>query len=134
MPTAWALYLNFRTGLVYLEIPLAIYQEINAEFAAISKVIEEKLVTTFLHRYEGTWIGGIAISRQLKESDNWQQDARNWLVGKGITNQGRVRSNNIANRECDGLLFRSGPEINIYRALKSRGMAFAPFQLGFAQY
>jgi hypothetical protein len=110
---------------VYLEIPQAIYQEINAELEAISKAIEEKL-GTFMHRYAGTWIGGIAISPQLIESENWQRDARDWLAGKGISNQGRVRSNNIANRECDGLLFRSSPEINIYRALKSRGVAFAP--------
>jgi hypothetical protein len=27
---------------------------------------------------------------------------------------------------CDGLLFRSQPEINLYKALKARGITFAP--------
>ncbi|NMG43814.1 hypothetical protein GPA22_08730 [Aromatoleum toluvorans] len=110
---------------VYLEVPQAIYLEINAELDAIAKAIQERL-GTFLHRYDRTWIGGIAISPQLIESESWQQDARDWLSGEGITNQGRVRSNNIASRQCDGLLFRSVPEINLYRALKSKGLTFAP--------
>jgi hypothetical protein len=110
---------------VYVEVPQPIYLEISAELDSVAKTIEEKL-GTFLHKYDGTWIGGVAISPQLIESENWQQDAKDWLSGNGITNQGRVRSNNIANRECDGLLFRSAPEINIYKALKSKGIAFAP--------
>lgn len=110
---------------VYLEVPQAIYLEIRGELSAISEAIQNKL-GTFMHRYAQTWIGGIAISPQLVESASWQEDARGWLSGKGITNQGRVRSNNIASRECDGLLFRSIPEINLYKALKSLGVTFAP--------
>lgn len=49
-----------------------------------------------------------------------------WLRGEGITNQGRVRSDNIAARAFDGLLFRSQPEINLYGALKAAGVSFAP--------
>jgi hypothetical protein len=37
-----------------------------------------------------------------------------------------VRSDNIAARQYDGLLFRSDEEINLYRALKSAGVSFAP--------
>jgi hypothetical protein len=110
---------------VYLEVPQRIYLEINTDLKSISSDIKEKL-GAFLHRYGQTWIGEIAISPQLIESENWQKEARDWLAGEGITNQGRVRSNNIASRQCDGLLFRSIPEINIYKALKSKGVAFAP--------
>ncbi|WP_299489164.1 hypothetical protein [Acaryochloris sp. IP29b_bin.137] len=109
---------------VYLEVPQRIYVEVNADLGSISQDIEEKL-TTFLNRYGQIWVK-IEISPQLIESKNWQYVARNWIAGEGITNQGRVRSNNIASRQCDGLLFRSGPEINIYKALKSKGVAFAP--------
>jgi hypothetical protein len=56
----------------------------------------------------------------------WRDKARTWLAGDGVTNQGRVRSDNIASRECDGLLFRSEPEILLYKALKSLGLSFAP--------
>ena len=110
---------------IYLEVPQAIYLEIRSELEDIGKEVHKK-IETFLHRYERTWIGDIAISPQLIESESWRQDARDWLSGEGISNQGRVRSSNIANRECDGLLFRSTPEINLYRALKSKGLTFAP--------
>lgn len=46
--------------------------------------------------------------------------------GERITNQGRVRSDNIAPLKCDGLLFRSYPEINFYKALKRNGILFSP--------
>ena len=39
-----------------------------------------------------------------------------------INNQGKVRSDNIASRQHDGLLFRSAPEINLYCALKDLGL------------
>ena len=37
-----------------------------------------------------------------------------------------MRSDNIAARQCDGLLFRSDEEINLYKALKAAGVSFAP--------
>lgn len=69
--------------------------------------------------------------------DGWREDAKAWLAGGGITNQGRVRSDNVASRQEDGLLFRSASEIRLYRALKSLGVTFAPlpvFLRGGANY
>lgn len=43
-----------------------------------------------------------------------------------INNQGRVRSDNPAIIQMDGLYFRSQPEIHLYRALKTLGFVFAP--------
>ena len=48
------------------------------------------------------------------------------LLAEGINNQGRVRSNNVAGIEYDGLRFRSQPEINLYIAVKAMGVTFAP--------
>lgn len=48
------------------------------------------------------------------------------MTGQGVTNQGRARSDNLAPRMWDGLLFRSQQEINLYRALKSQAVSFAP--------
>lgn len=110
---------------VYLEIPQPIYLEITSEIDNIANTVQEKL-QVFMRQYGDIWLGCIVISPQLVELPNWRQNAKDWLSGNGITNQGRVRSNNIASRECDGLLFRSMPEIHIYKALKSRGVAFAP--------
>jgi len=68
----------------------------------------------------------VVISPQMSETPDWQIAAFEWINGKGVTNQGRVRSNNIASRQWDGLLFRSQPEILLYKAIKSLGVSFAP--------
>ena len=43
--------------------------------------------------------------------EDWRNDQIAWLRGEGINNQGRVRSDNVASRQEDGLLFLSMPEI-----------------------
>lgn len=58
--------------------------------------------------------------------ENWKEHAKAWLRGAGTNNQGRVRSDNLPSREIDGLLFRSWPEVHLYQALKTLGVAFAP--------
>ena len=49
--------------------------------------------------------------------------------GQTVPAQGRVRSDNIAARQHDGLLFRSRPEILFYDALKKAGIPFAPLSV-----
>jgi hypothetical protein len=68
---------------------------------------------------------------------DWRAQAVAWLRAEGINNQGRVRSDNIAARSSDGLLFRSQAEIRLYQALKPLGVSFAPlpvFMRGGASY
>jgi len=112
------------TYTIFLDLPQAVFSEIQSELQQIEESIEKKL-SVFSHKYPGPWMK-IKIVPLLVESETWQDDARRWLSGVGISNQGRVRSSNIASRECDGLLFRSDPEIMIYKALKAKGLAFAP--------
>jgi hypothetical protein len=69
------------------------------------------------------------IVTSLEEDPDWRQKTRQFISGEGITNQGRVRSDNIAARQHDGLLFRSRPEILFYEALKKAGIPFAPLSV-----
>lgn len=120
---------NWNNGVyghtIYIEITHSLYAQIRNEIEEVTAEIKAKL-DILLPSYENSWVEKIAISPQLVDSDSWQNDAKGWLAGEGINNQGRVRSDNIAGRECDGLLFRSLPEINLYKALKDEGVAFAP--------
>jgi hypothetical protein len=75
---------------------------------------------------ETQFIENVSIVVEVNGTENWRERAKDWIAGKGITNQGRVRSDNVAGRTCDGLLFRSQPEIYLYQALKARGISFAP--------
>jgi len=110
---------------VHLDIPHQVYNDIINEINEISTQLISKL-DIFIHHYERSSIRQLLISPALIDIDNWQERAIDWLSGVGVTNQGRVRSNNIASREHDGLLFRSQAEIHFYNALKSAGVAFAP--------
>jgi hypothetical protein len=110
---------------IYAEVPAALYAQLAEERLNIEKLIQEK-AADLLRLYPATWLGGFEIVPELNIDERWREKAAAWLSGKGITNQGRVRSDNIATRDCDGLLFRSQPEINLYKALKSLGVSFAP--------
>lgn len=58
--------------------------------------------------------------------DGWREDALRYVRGEGVTNQGRVRSDNIASREHRGLLFRSKAEITLFEAMQRAQLAIAP--------
>jgi hypothetical protein len=66
----------------------------------------------------------------IEEDQGWRDKMRQLISGEGISNQGRVRSDNIATRQYDGLLFRSRPEVYFYDALKREGVPFAPLSVG----
>jgi hypothetical protein len=110
---------------ITLELPFTIFNRIRSE----KKTIEDKLqkqLSELCDVYTNQHASKVLITTKMEAQTDWREKAIAWLAGEGVTNQGRVRSDNIASRECDGLLFRSQPEINLYRALKSLGVSFAP--------
>lgn len=66
------------------------------------------------------------LAAAVRPAPGWREEAARWLRLEGVSNQGRVRSDNIAPYNEDGLLFRSGCEIALYYALKAAGLTFAP--------
>lgn len=68
----------------------------------------------------------IEIAAKLEDRPLWRQEGAAFLEGKGISNQGRVRSDNPAPLEFAGLYFRSQPEINLCKALANLSIPFAP--------
>ena len=110
---------------LYLSLPLNLYYQIEKDKDQIEKVIYDKLSSVNISD-DNSFFSRVVISPQLSNDLDWRQKANAWLSGKNVTNQGRVRSDNIASRNCDGLLFRSQAEINFYRALKTLGISFAP--------
>jgi len=122
-------YDNWNGGTQYyalfLEIPVALYSQITDEREGCEERILAQ-VQIFLRPYPDRGLAGVSIIPLIKADEKWREKAQNWVSGKGITNQGRVRSDNIASKECDGLLFRSTEEIHLYKALKALGISFAP--------
>jgi len=56
----------------------------------------------------------------------WREEAIRFAKGEGVTNQGRVRSDNIASMQHQGLLFRSKAEITLFNAMTRAQLAVAP--------
>jgi hypothetical protein len=108
-----------------LALPVRLYGELGDRRDQVELSIGNK-IQPLLRIYPNDHLGSVHITPELATDPNWREKAKAWVEGKHINNQGRVRSDNIASRECDGLLFRSQPEINLYGALKSAGVSFAP--------
>jgi hypothetical protein len=113
---------------VYLEVPENLYRQLLAvkdEDRDYAKLIAHRL-NQLTPQFRNERIDSVSITVELVDDPNWRDKAKAYVSGQGISNQGRARSDNLAPRMCDGLLFRSQPEIHLYKALKSAGVTFAP--------
>lgn len=123
-------YDNWDGGLynvtVLVRVEYLTYGQLDAaERARLTSVFAEVAEPT-LSLSENDSFLGVRIVPAGMPTPGWREEASSWVRGVGVTNQGRVRSDNIATREVDGLLFRSEPEVHLYQALKKRGVTFAP--------
>lgn len=80
----------------------------------------------FFSEFDNDHFGDVGITPRADVAPDWRDRAYEFVAGKGISNQARVKSDNPPRLERDGLLFRSEPEINLYVALKAKGLTFAP--------
>lgn len=110
---------------LFLQVPITLYPQLESEKGSLEKSISEKLAI-FLQGQENEVLGNVKIVPAVVDDPQWREKASAWLNGAKLTNQGRVRSSNVAPLTQDGLLFRSQPEIYLYKALKSLGVSFAP--------
>lgn len=110
---------------ISIELPPPLYAQISDRIEKIEQSLQEA-AGQLLKRYSRSWLQGFVITPEFATDASWRNRAKQWLDGKGVTNQGRVRSDNVAPYVVDGLLFRSIPEVNLYQALKTLGISFAP--------
>lgn len=110
---------------LYLHVPLSLYPQLQDGMGLIEQAICDK-AQVFLDQFPNDHLTQVKIVPAVVDDPQWREKAAAWLTGAKLTNQGRVRSNNVAPLTVDGLLFRSQPEIHLYRALKAHGVSFAP--------
>lgn len=110
---------------LYLHVPVNLYPQLQEGMGLIEQGICEK-AQIFLKRFQNDHLTEVKIVPAVVEDPQWRDKAAAWLSGSRVSNQGRVRSNNVAPLAVDGLLFRSQAEIHLYRALKAYGVSFAP--------
>lgn len=114
-----------------LNVNSDIYSQVSEElgeiereiFGAIHKTLRGRDFNTLDHEF---YLNEVIISVLNLNNDNWRSEIKKALSLESVSNQGRVRSDNIAPHEHKGLLFRSPPEIQLFDALTRKGMLFAP--------
>jgi hypothetical protein len=110
---------------IILGLPGRLYVGLNdAQRTTVGKTITEAAGRVV--RAPDDYVSYTTIEVDIAPKPDWRSDAIAWLRGEGVNNQGRVRTDNMPNRQEDGLLFRSEPEIHLYKALKAAGVTFAP--------
>ncbi|MBT9555522.1 MAG: hypothetical protein IV100_05800 [Myxococcales bacterium] len=109
-----------------LRVPYLLHGQLGDSVAELEKSILPRVRLFLGAEDENHQLAGVSIRPAVEVDTSWRQKATTWLTGAGVNNQGRVRSLNVAPLSADGLLFRSPPEIELYRALKSAGVSFAP--------
>lgn len=109
---------------LFVDVPLGLFTQIQSSLKEIQEKLLDKMGLVVSE--DRCYIREVTLRPQLIHDKDWRVKAKAWLRGSNVNNQGRVRSDNIASRNCDGLLFRSQPEIYFYKALKSLGFSFAP--------
>lgn len=109
----------------HLQIPSNLYSQVANDLSACEKQIHERAAMV-LRPYTNFRLDAVSINPAVTADKDWREKAQAWVSGEGVNNQGRVRSDNVAPKTSDGLLFRSEQEILLYKALKSSGVSFAP--------
>ena len=86
-----------------------------------------KIGQSFFEGYDNHSLDRVTFVPVVQKNSGWREAIRQQRPSdQGVNNQGRVRSDNVASLTCDGLKFRSQPEINLYQVLKKLGLTFAP--------
>jgi hypothetical protein len=92
--------------------------------------VEEALLDvgrSLFRSVESDYLNAVKLSPQVVAArQGWRDEAVAFIRGEGVTNQGRVRSDNIASKQHRGLLFRSQAEVTLFEAMTRAGLAVAP--------
>ena len=118
---------GYDTWRLLLTVPAAVYFELDGKEDRENEI--NNALRLAMEGISSPDVIAVKIATALDSDPDWRAKVRQHVSGEGITNQGRVRSGNIAAREHDGLLFRSKPEVEFYNALKRSGVAFAPLSV-----
>lgn len=112
---------------LFIALPVPLFYAMNDDERKLTQESISSVVTPFFEVTPSDGLESVVITPLVEEAkDGWRDDAVRFIKGEGVTNQGRVRSDNIASRQHQGLLFRSKAEITLFTALTRAKLAVAP--------
>lgn len=112
---------------LFVALPVQLYFAISDDDRKATETSIEEAVGPFFNATPQSSLASVIIAPQVSQAaDGWRDEAIRFVKGEGVTNQGRVRSDNIASKQHQGLLFRSKAEITLFGALTRARLAVAP--------
>jgi very-short-patch-repair endonuclease len=113
--------------ILYIALPVHIFYALSDEERRSTEEAIEEVARPFFASTSNDDLRGVTISPKVSPAtETWREEAIRYVKGEGVTNQGRVRSDNIASHQHQGLLFRSKAEITLFEAMTRAKLAVAP--------
>lgn len=125
--TLWDTDYNINSWRLFISLPVHLFYAITEDERKASEASIEEVASPFFISTPSDSLESVVITPKVSEAnENWREEAIQFIKGEGVTNQGRVRSDNIASKQHLGLLFRSKAEITLFEALTRARLAVAP--------
>lgn len=112
---------------LFIALPVHIFYALSEDERKLTEEAILDVGSPFFVATPHDALRGVVITPKVSlASDGWRDEAIRYVKGEGVTNQGRVRSDNIAAKQHRGLLFRSKAEIMLFEALTRAQLAVSP--------
>jgi len=112
---------------LFITLPVHLFYAMSEDDRKMTELSIADAVGPFFAVTASDELESVVLAPMVSEArDGWREEALRFVKGEGVTNQGRVRSDNIASKQYQGLLFRSKAEITLFAALTRAKLAVAP--------
>jgi hypothetical protein len=124
---AWDSDFGIDRWRLFVALPVHIFYAMNDDERKATEAAIDDVASPFFSVTPQDALESVAITPLVTQAvSGWREEAVRFIKGEGVTNQGRVRSDNIASKQHQGLLFRSKAEITLFEALTRAKLAVAP--------
>jgi len=112
---------------LFVALPVPLFYALTEDERKATQSAIAAAVSPLFSSHASDSLDEVAITPLVAPAkEGWRDEAVKFIKGEGVTNQGRVRSDNIASKQHQGLLFRSKAEITLFQALTRAKLAVAP--------
>jgi hypothetical protein len=125
--TLWGTDFGVDSWRLLISLPASLFYAMTEDERSLAQDSIFNVTAPFFQSTPSDSLQNVLIAPLVIEAhEGWREEALRFVKGEGVTNQGRVRSDNIASKQYQGLLFRSGAEVTLFNALIRAKLAVAP--------